>query len=89
MVYKNLPRMDAAKRCWMQGRRCEKEGRSAGEDMRGVRPAVRLAQEMGALLGRGALLLGALPASALGGRCGGQPGGCRGCGGAAALAGLC
>jgi len=48
----------------MPGRRCEEEGRSAGEDLRGVRPAVRLAQEMGALLGRGALLLGTLPARA-------------------------
>ncbi|CAD5378887.1 hypothetical protein OF001_U40085 [Pseudomonas sp. OF001] len=48
----------------MAGRRCEEEGRSAGEGLRGVRPAVRLAQEVGALLGRGALLLGALPARA-------------------------
>jgi hypothetical protein len=35
---------------WPSGSRLEKE-RAAGQDVRGVRAAIRLAEEMGALLG--------------------------------------
>jgi len=40
------------------------QGRPAGEDLRRLRPALRLAAEMGAGVGRGAILLGALPPAA-------------------------
>ena len=41
------------------------KGRSAGQDLPGLRAALYLAQEVGTLLGRGTLLLRALPAFAL------------------------
>ena len=37
------------------------QGRFAKQDLRGLRTAVRLAQEMGARLGRGEVLFGAVP----------------------------
>ena len=37
------------------------QGRFAEQDMRGLRAAVRMAQEMGARLGRGEVLFGAVP----------------------------
>ena len=53
------------------------QGRSAKQDLRGVRTAVRMAQEMGARLGRGEVLFGAVP----GGE-GEGVGGCEGLGSA-------
>jgi hypothetical protein len=40
---------------------CCEEASPSAEDLRGMRPVIRLAAALGRLLGRGALLLGELP----------------------------
>lgn len=72
LVYRSLDGMtlagatlcgSVARRCWrslMRGSRYEKES-FAQQGLRGVWPAVQLAQALGTLLGAGALLLRAMP----------------------------